>query len=122
MCAIVIKIVTSMFRTEKQRKKLCSSCPIAKAADIIGNPCTLIVVRELLGGPKRFSDLESSLKGISSRTLASKLKKLVENGIVGHGKIGAHLAVRGAAYSLTPKGIGLRGITVAMKKYGEHYL
>ncbi len=110
-----------MFRTQKQRKKLCGTCPIAKTADVIGDPCTLIVVRELLDGSKRFSDLESSLGGISSRTLTNKLKKLQENGIV-HNQITTTHYPHHVAYSLTPKGVGLHGIAEAMRKYGEKYL
>ena len=106
-----------MFRTVKQRKKLCAECPIAKVADIIGDPCTLIVVRELLGGPKRFGNLESSLGGISSRTLTKKLGELQDNGIVRQKKLKTH-----TEYMLTKKGLGLHGIEAAMRKYGEKYL
>ena len=109
-----------MFRTEHQRKKLCSSCPIAKVADVIGDPCTLIVVRELLAGSKRFSDLEASLAGVSSRTLTKKLMKLQENGLVEH--IPEKSSRSREAYSLTVKGAGLKKITTAMRKYGEQYL
>lgn len=106
-----------MFRTTKQRQKLCLKCPIAKVADTIGDPCTLIVVRELLGGPKRFGSLESALGGISSRTLSNKLKQLQENGLVQRKELKDR-----TEYILTKKGLGLQGITEAMRKYGEKYL
>ena len=105
----------------KNNGKSCAPrAPIAKVADVIGDPCTLMIIRELLGGPKRFSELEASLAGISSRTLTNKLKKLQENEIVKQKNIRGEKPH--AEYELTPKGLGLHGITEAMRKYGEKYL
>lgn len=109
-----------MFRTRKQRQKLCASCPIAKAADIIGDSNTILIVRDLLGGQKRFGDLELALSGISTRTLVKKLKELCENKIVQR-KESKEKPPR-VFYSLTKKGLGLNDLVEAMKKYGEKYL
>ncbi len=109
-----------MFRTEEQKKKLCSGCPIARVANIMGDSNTMLIIRDLLGGPKRFGGLETSLSGVSSRTLTKKLVELVLNGIVKRKEF-KEKPPR-VLYSLTKKGLGLHGIAKAMMKYGEKYL
>jgi len=109
-----------MLRTPTQRKKICGSCPIAKVADLVGDSYTLLIVRDLLLGPRRFGDLESSLTGISSRTLTKKLKTLEECGVIQREEF-CEKPPR-VLYSLTPKGLGLHDIAESMRKYGEKYL
>lgn len=75
---------------------------------------TMLIVRDLLAGNKRFCEFERSLQGISTRTLALKLKKLELEKIVKKTKDGA--------YSSTKKGKGLRLVEQAMRRYGEKYL
>lgn len=74
----------------------------------------MLIVRDLLEGPKRFCDLERSLVGISTRTLTLKLKKLEEERLVRKLKDGS--------YAATPRGKGLRVVEGAMRQYGEKYL
>lgn len=109
-----------MLRTPSQRKKLCTPCPIARVADLIGDSYTLLVVRDLLAGSKRFGDLAASLEGISTRTLTKKLKALEEYGIIKREEF-SEKPPR-VLYSLTKKGLGLHSIAEAMRKYGEKYL
>ncbi|MEO0597489.1 MAG: helix-turn-helix domain-containing protein, partial [Chloroflexota bacterium] len=54
-------------------------CAIANALDIVGERWTLLVVRNLLAGSKRFSDLQKGLPGISTNVLTDRLKKLEAN-------------------------------------------
>lgn len=91
------------------------SCPVAKAAAVVGDAYTLLIVRDLLAGPRRFCELEMSIDGISTRTLSAKLKKLETDGILKH-------AAARSAYSLTPKGRALAGVTEALRKFGKRYL
>lgn len=109
-----------MFRTKKQRAKLCSACPVAKTADLVGDSWSLLIVRDLLTGSKRFGELESSLSDVSSRTLVNKLSFLEEKGII------KRRAFREkpprVEYTLTKRGQALYGIAEAMRKYGEKYL
>lgn len=77
---------------------------------LIGDHSTVLIVRDLLTGPKRFKDLEESLK-ISTRTLTIKLQNLEKEGMI----------VKEDGYSLTKKGKDLEAITKAMKKYAERY-
>lgn len=96
------------------------ACPIEKTADLVGDHWTLLIVRDLLTGQKRFGALEKSLDGVSSRTLAKKLDHLVEAGLVSRAYF-KETPPR-AEYSLTKKGKDLHGIAEAMRKYGEKHL
>lgn len=109
-----------MFRTEDQQKNLCKNCPLAKTANIIGDGVVLLLLRELLTGPKRFKDLEGVLDSISTRTITDKLHLLEEEGIVLREEY-SEKPPR-VEYTLTKKGKALRGVLASMTKYGEDYL
>src|SRR5262249_48560529 len=57
-------------------------CPIAHALDLVGERWTLLVVRELVLGPKRFTDLQDSLPGIGTNILSARLKQLEQIGVL----------------------------------------
>lgn len=101
-----------MLRTREQQRIICRGCPLAKTADLIGDSFVLIIVKELLESPKKFGELNNALRGVSTRTLASKLKMLEAKGILIHADI----------YSLTPKGLRLEPILAAMRDYGAQCL
>ncbi len=109
-----------MLRTVSQRKKICTNCPLARAADLLGDTCSLLIVRDLLNGPKRFGDLQASLSGISSRTLANKLKTLESKGIVSRQEFHEHPPR--VEYTLTTKGKALEPILTVMREYGAMHL
>ncbi|HEX8994086.1 MAG TPA: helix-turn-helix domain-containing protein [Candidatus Paceibacterota bacterium] len=97
------------------RKKHSSSlCPIAKTAKILSDTWTMLIMRDVIAGPRRFCELERSLEGISTRTLTLKLKQLEGDAMIKKTKDGA--------YGATAKGKALQGVERAMKKYGEKYL
>lgn len=109
-----------MFRTTSQKKKLCTNCPIAKTADLVGDSVVLIIVRELIAGPKRFGDLIDILEGVSTRTLTQRLKKLEQDKVILRTEfIGKPPHVE---YSLTAKGKGLKKIVDALCQYGKDFL
>ncbi|MDR3558261.1 MAG: helix-turn-helix domain-containing protein [Candidatus Pacebacteria bacterium] len=87
-------------------------CPVAKVAHLLSDSWTMLIIRDLLREPARFSELERSLAGVSSRTLTLKLKKLVDEGIV---------AKDGLLYSITKPGEHLRDVISAMEKCGKGY-
>ena len=91
-----------------------SECPVTKAAKLLSDTWTMLVMHELMSGTKRFCELARALIGISTRTLTLKLKKLEEDGLV--------LKTDEGAYVATPKGKGLRIIENAMRKYSERFL
>ncbi len=109
-----------MLRTKKQQQKICETCPIAKTADLIGDSCVLLIIRDLLSGTKRFGELEFSLQGISTRTLSKKLKMLVEKGIVKREEFNEKPPR--VEYRLSEKGRALNTLIKTMLKYGEKYL
>ena len=83
-------------------------CGIATALDVIGDRWTLLVVRDLLLGPLRFSDLAEGLPGIGTNTLTARLKQLEVTGVV-HRQL-LPLPERGTVYELTSYGRELEPI------------
>ena len=109
-----------MLRTTRQRKVLCRDCPVARTADLVGDSVSLLIVRDLLIRPQRFGDFEMSLAGVSSRTIANKLKKLEAVGLVRR-DMSKRILPRGD-YRLTPKGRALKNVVHSMRLYGKKYL
>ncbi|MBV9318781.1 MAG: helix-turn-helix transcriptional regulator [Mycobacterium sp.] len=58
------------------------NCPVAKGLDVLGERWTLLILRELVGGPRRYSDLRSELPGIATNLLADRLRGLEQTGLV----------------------------------------
>lgn len=107
-------------RTAQQRKDLCTTCPVAKVADTLGDSCSLLIIRDLMTGPKRYRDISASLSGISSRTIAKKLKGLEDDKIIERKEYDEHPPR--VVYKLTRKGAALQDIYDAMRSYGKKYL
>ncbi len=95
-------------------------CPIARVAELLGDPCTLLIVRDLLKGNKRFKDFEESLSPMSTRTITNKLKILEEKNIITRTEF-KEKPPR-VEYALTKEGLKLHGLIEEMKTYGEKYL
>jgi len=91
-------------------------CGIATALDVIGDRWTLLVVRDLLLGPLRFSDLAEGLPGIGTNTLTARLKQLEVTGVV-HRQL-LPLPDRGTVYELTNYGRELEPILLALGRWG----
>jgi DNA-binding HxlR family transcriptional regulator len=64
------------------RKSYNQNCPIARGLDVLGERWTLLILRELLAGPRRYSDLRAELPGIATNLLAERLKELEKAGLV----------------------------------------
>lgn len=92
---------------------------IAAAIEIIGSKWTGLILRDLVGGPKRFSQLERSLAGISPRTLSQRMDDLEAHGIVSKQTF-AEVPPR-CEYALTQKGQDLVPILKQMAVWGEKY-
>ena len=93
-------------------------CAVARTLDAIGSRWTLLIVRELLRGPQRFSDLEAALE-ISKNVLAARLDKLVDQKIVAKSQYEA--ARDWNEYSLTRKGYELFPVVNALMAWGDRY-
>jgi DNA-binding HxlR family transcriptional regulator len=97
------------------------ACPAEKTIVLIGNKWTLLIIRELVmaNGPLRYNEIAKSLKKISSRTLSSRLKNLVNYGIVEKNIIDdSPIKVE---YSLTEKGKELYKVTQPMADWSEKW-
>jgi len=79
-----------------------ATCPVARTARIISGKWTILIIRDLTAGVKRFNQLERSLQGISPKTLSERLRSLEEEGIVLRQTF-AEVPPR-VEYSLTEKG------------------
>jgi DNA-binding HxlR family transcriptional regulator len=95
-------------------------CPVARTADIISGKWTLLIIRDLTTGTKRFSELERSLAGISPKTLSERLSALEREGVL-HRRTYAEVPPK-VEYSLTEKGQELVHVIDAMRAYGTHWL
>lgn len=95
-------------------------CPVARTADIISGKWTLLIIRDLTTGTKRFSELERSLEGISPKTLSERLVALEREGVLNR-RTFAEVPPR-VEYSLTDKGQALAGVIEEMRLYGRNWL
>jgi len=95
-------------------------CPIAKTARLVGDTWTLLIVRDLLSGPKRFGQLQESLGNISPKTLSQRLKMLESADLIRRHAY-AEIPPR-VEYDLTEKGEALSDIIQALFEFGERYL
>src|SRR5918998_6578781 len=91
-------------------------CGIARALDVIGERCSLLVVRELLLGPKRFTDLRTGLPKISPDVLAQRLRELEEAGVVARATLPPPAASK--VYELTDRGRDLAPVLHALGRWG----
>ncbi|WP_195819043.1 winged helix-turn-helix transcriptional regulator [Roseobacter sp. MH60115] len=89
-------------------------CPIARALDAIGDRWTLLILRDLLAGPARFTDLQTGLSGIAANLLTDRLAKLTSDGLVTKSD-GQHGA---ALYALTDSGKRTRNILFELALFG----
>src|ERR1700738_1360654 len=95
-------------------------CPVARTADIISGKWTLLIIRDLASGVKRFNQLERSLCGISPKTLSERLRTLEEEGILNR-RTFAEAPPR-VESSLTEKGRELIAVIDSMRHYGKQWL
>ncbi|HEU5199966.1 MAG TPA: helix-turn-helix domain-containing protein [Ktedonobacterales bacterium] len=95
-------------------------CPVARTAEIISGKWTLLIIRDLATGTKRFSQLERSLHGISPKTLSERLCSLEHEGIIKRQTF-AEVPPK-VEYTLTDKGQDLVALIDTMRSYGRRWL
>ena len=96
-----------------------SVCPVARTLDVVGDRWTMLVLRDLSWGRRKFSTLQESLKGISANLLSERLKKLEEHAMVDRVFYSDHPPR--AEYRLTAKGKAFIPVLIAMRAYGEEW-
>jgi len=92
-------------------------CGIARALDVVGERWALLVVRELLLGPKRFTDLRAGLPHLSPDVLAQRLRDLEAAGVVTRDKLPPPAGAQ--VYALTDRGAELEPVVLALGRFGS---
>jgi DNA-binding HxlR family transcriptional regulator len=105
-----------MAATHTSRKSYRQYCPVARTLDVVGERWTLLVVRDLLMGPKRYSDLRAGLAGIPTDILTARLRTLEEAGFVRRRKLPRPAPA--SVYELTDDTLQLRQAILALGRVG----
>ncbi len=100
-------------------KKDLPACPVATAVELIGNKWRLLILRDILSGPKRFGALRKSLEGISQKVLTDSLRGMEQAGILTR-TIYPEVPPR-VEYSLSELGETIRPIIAALEQWGNAY-
>ena len=101
-------------------RKFDQYCPMAHALSLVGERWSLLVVRELLHGPKRYTDLAHGLPGIGTNILAARLKDLEQVGVIRKRKLPPPTPA--TVYELTEYGQGLNEAMYALARWGARSL
>jgi len=96
------------------------ACPVAKSLELVGDRWTLLIVRDLLAGTRRFQDLLASLPGIAPNILSDRLKLMEAGGLVGRRLYSDHPPR--AEYTLTDKGKELGVVVGALASWGTRHV
>ncbi len=94
-------------------------CGLARGLDVVGERWTLLIVRELMSGAKRYVDLAQSLEGIGTSLLATRLRQLEQDGVVSKRRLPAPAA--SVVYELTPEGNELGRALLPLALWGVRY-
>lgn len=97
-----------------------AACPVQRTARVLDGKWTILVLRDLMGGKKRYSALQRSLTGISPRLLAMRLRFLETEGLLIRTLYPTVPPT--TEYELTPLGLALRPVVEAMAEFGMHLL
>lgn len=96
-----------------------SPCPLSKALDLVGDKWSLVIVRDMCLGKKRYGDFHHSPEGIPTNILASRLRQLEEDGII-EKRAYQEKPLR-YEYLLTPKGADLLPVLQALVRWTQKY-
>jgi DNA-binding HxlR family transcriptional regulator len=93
-----------------------SRCPVACALDVVGDRWTLLVIRDLIGGKRRYGDFLASAEKIPTNILADRLKRLEREGVIA--RVPYSTRPPRVEYHLTPEGRGLGRAVDALATWG----
>ncbi|MFF3752214.1 winged helix-turn-helix transcriptional regulator [Streptomyces sp. NPDC002018] len=99
-----------------RRRSYDQYCATARALDAVGDRWTLLIVRELLAGPRRYTDLHADLPGVSTDVLASRLKDMERDALATRRRLPPPAAAY--VYELTERGRGLLPVLTALAEWG----
>ncbi|WP_265866161.1 helix-turn-helix domain-containing protein [Streptomyces sp. SKN60] len=103
-------------RPSTRRRSYDQYCAAARALDAVGDRWTLLIVRELLAGPRRYTDLHADLPGVSTDMLAGRLKDMESSDLVTRRKLPP--PVSAYVYELTDRGRALLPVLRALAAWG----
>lgn len=104
----------------ERRRNYKQFCGLARALDCVGERWTLLIVRNLLLGPKRYSDLLEELPGLTTNLLAARLREMERLGLVTKRK--AQAPVRATLYELAPGGRALEPALMELARWGGRFM
>jgi DNA-binding HxlR family transcriptional regulator len=96
-----------------------SRCPVACTLDVLGDRWSLLVVRDLMRGKRRFAEFLASSEGIPTNILSERLQRLIDAGVIRAERYSDHPPR--LQYALTPKGEDLRPVMRAMVEWGVRH-
>src|SRR5258707_3588423 len=96
-----------------------ANCPMARSVDLIGEWGSLLILREAFGGVRRFDDFQKRI-GISRNLLTTRLKKLVDGGVLERRPV--HSDAKRHEYVLTEKGEDLFATIIALRQWADRWL
>jgi DNA-binding HxlR family transcriptional regulator len=102
------------------RRSYSQYCAVARGLDLIGDRWTLLMVRDMLLGPKRFKDILESLPGIGTNLLSTRLRELEDAGLIERAVLPPPAG--SAVYRLTVSGEALQPVVVALGRWGGRFL
>lgn len=100
-------------------EKVLPDCPVETTLTLIGNKWKVLILRDLMPGAKRFSELKRSIGHVSQKVLTAQLRDMEENGLVNR-KVFAEVPPR-VEYSLTELGQSLKPILDTLQNWGKAY-
>ena len=100
-------------------KKELPACPVETTLMLISDRWKVLIIRDLLGGTKRFGELKKSVGSISQKVLTANLRSMEEDGLLTR-KVYAEVLPR-VEYTLTDTGYSLKPILDSMVEWGEKY-
>jgi DNA-binding HxlR family transcriptional regulator len=103
-----------------QRRCYRQFCGLARALDMVGERWTLLIVRDMLLGPRRYSDLLQGLPGLTTNLLARRLKEMEAAGLIE--RVETPPPARASVYQLTPMGRELEPVVMALGRWGGRFL
>lgn len=95
-------------------------CGFARALELVGERWALLIIRDLLIGPKRFTEIQRGLPGIPTNVLTSRLNELEDAGLVQRRVL--ERPAKGVAYELTAEGAALEEPVLALGRWGAQHL
>ena len=105
--------------SEQRSIKELPACPVETTLALIGDKWKVLILRDLMPGPKRFGELKKSIGHVSQKVLTAQLRDMEENGLL-HRRTYAEVPPR-VEYSLTHLGRSLKPVLDALQEWGARY-